>query len=74
IGTEYRNNKLENEESWAKKKLFEVIDSRAGKATIYTSNFTPNQLAKMYGERDYSRMIEDTTLIGMHGQNYRLKK
>ncbi|PET77575.1 hypothetical protein CN514_00845 [Bacillus sp. AFS001701] len=73
IGTEYRSNKLDEEDSWAKKKLFEVIDSRVGRSTIYTSNYDPNNLLEMYGERDFSRMIQHTTILEMYGQNNRMK-
>jgi len=73
LGTEYRANKIDDEESWAKKKLFEVIDNRIGRSTIYTSNYNPNKLLEMYGERDFSRMIQHTTILEMYGQNYRMK-
>ncbi len=58
---------------WAKKKVYEIIDSRVGKATIYTTNFSGKELLQMYGERDFSRMVQDCKPVKLDGQNYRLK-
>lgn len=59
--------------SWSKSKIFEIVDSRIGKATVYTTNYTAKELIHMYGERDFSRMIENAEIIVMNGENYRLK-
>ncbi|MBL1703900.1 ATP-binding protein, partial [Klebsiella pneumoniae] len=31
------------------------------------------ELAGMYGERDFSRMMENAEMLEMHGDNYRLR-
>lgn len=59
--------------AWSKQKIFEITDGRAGKATIYTSNYNANQLINMYGERDFGRMVKDCKAITVTGENYRLR-
>lgn len=59
--------------SWAKQKIYEIVDSRIGKSTIYTTNFTGKELLQMYGERDFSRMVQYCKPIKLDGKNYRLK-
>lgn len=59
--------------TWKQTKTNEIIDSRVGKSTLYTSNFTLGELAKMYGEREFSRMMENATKLEMTGENYRLR-
>lgn len=59
--------------AWARGKVYEVIDSRIGMSTIYTTNFTANELFGMYGERDFSRMMQYASSLKIVGQNYRLK-
>ncbi|WP_181213240.1 ATP-binding protein [Mesobacillus zeae] len=59
--------------TWAKGKVYEIIDSRVGKSTVYTTNFTGKELMHMYGERDFSRMFQDCKAVKMDGKNYRLK-
>lgn len=60
--------------AWAKQKIFEITDRRAGKATIYTSNYSGSQLMRMYGERDFGRMVKDCIPVTVAGENYRLKQ
>lgn len=59
--------------AWSKQKIFEITDGRAGKATIYTSNYTSNELIRMYSERDFGRMVKDCKAVTVIGGNYRLK-
>jgi DNA replication protein DnaC len=59
--------------SWAQSKLFEIIDDRAGKPTIYTTNLDSAGLTDNVGERNMSRMMEDTLVIKMDGEDYRRK-
>lgn len=59
--------------SWAKSKVYEIVDSRVGQATIFTTNFTGKELLGMYGERDFSRMVQNCEVVKMDGKNYRLK-
>lgn len=59
---------------WSEERLFDVIDSRQGMHTIYTSNYDEHKLLGMLGERNFSRVVnEDTKIIEIEGDNYRLK-
>jgi DNA replication protein DnaC len=63
----------EKSSEWAFEKLFEIIDSRQGMNTIYTTNYSPKDLIKKLGERNFSRVVNrSTTLIEIDGENYRL--
>lgn len=65
----------EKSSEWAWEKLFEIIDSRQGMHTIYTSNYDAKDLQKRLGERNYSRVVNrDTTIVEIKGDNYRLGK
>jgi len=64
----------EHNTDWVNAKLFEVLDSRAGKATIYTTNLNSQQLRKQINERNFSRMMENTEIIRMNGRDYRRRK
>lgn len=67
-----RTDQDEDEFSWARTKSFEIFDSRVGKHNLYTSNFKNHQLLDHYGEREFSRMMEDTYSYILPGDNYRL--
>lgn len=58
---------------FAIEKIFEIVESRVGKHTIFTTNYDVDTLFRYYGERSFSRAMEDTTLIQMTGRNYRLR-
>lgn len=60
--------------AWALKKMFEIVDGRIGKSTIFTTNFSFEKLMSLYGERNFSRMMENTRTLEMQGDNYRLKQ
>lgn len=63
----------EKSSEWAFEKLFEIIDSRQGMHTIYTSNFSPEDLIDKLGERNFSRVVNrDTTIVEIKGDNHRL--
>lgn len=63
----------EKASDWSLEKLFEVIDSRQGLHTIYTTNFAVNELRNKVGERNFSRIVNrDTTVVELDGDNYRL--
>lgn len=63
----------ESSTDWVKETLFDVIDSRQGKHTIYTTNYSPKDLIEKLGERNFSRVInQDTTVIELDGKNHRL--
>ncbi|KEZ51350.1 ATP-binding protein [Metabacillus indicus] len=59
--------------SWARGKTFEVLDSRLGKSNVITTNYGSKELIQMYGERDFSRMVQNTTPIKISGKNYRFE-
>lgn len=58
---------------WQLSKLFEVIDSRQGKPTIYTTNHNDKSLAKQVGVRNFDRLCEDIEIIIFDGDSYRRK-
>lgn len=59
--------------TWKVTKTNEIIDSRVGKSTLYTTNFDVKELHDMYGVREFSRMMENADLLEMNGENYRLR-
>ncbi len=65
----------ENSNDWSWEKVFEIVDSRQGLHTIYTTNFETKDLKNKLGERNFSRIVNrDTTVVEMEGDNYRLGK
>lgn len=64
----------EHHTEWVNAKLFEVLDDRAGKATIYTTNLNSKELRTKINERNFSRMMETTEIIAMNGPDYRRKE
>lgn len=64
----------EQQTEWATTKLFEIMDDRAGKATIYTTNLNSEKLRAQINERNFSRMMENTEIIKMNGRDYRRKE
>ncbi|WCK53865.1 ATP-binding protein [Aneurinibacillus sp. Ricciae_BoGa-3] len=61
----------ENGSDWAVSKLFEVVDGRLGKHTIYTTNLDSKATEKKIGERNFSRLMFDTVPVVMTGEDYR---
>lgn len=61
-------------ESWALQKMFEIVDSRQGKHTIYTTNLNGEELAKKYNPRNVSRMMMNTEVVKFEGLDHRIKK
>ncbi|WP_308437227.1 MULTISPECIES: ATP-binding protein [Virgibacillus] len=61
----------EQQTEWSTSKLFEILDDRAGKATIYTTNLSSSELKKRVNERNFSRMMENTEVVVMNGADYR---
>lgn len=72
LGTEYTNLTKDND-NWTHTKLFEVLDSRSGKPTIYTTNLTGEQLREKVNSRNLSRILDQTEVIEMKGPDYRMK-
>lgn len=73
LGTEYTNAK-DGQNSWGHTKLFEVLDDRAGKPTVFTTNLMSTQLEKKLNERNFSRLMDGTEVIKMEGPDYRRKE
>lgn len=61
------------EETWAVNKLFEVINARAGRSTIYTTNFGGEDLQLVVGPRNFSRVCQNAHVIVMRGRDMRQK-
>jgi len=70
LGTEYTNLRQDSD-NWTHTKLFEVLDARAGKPTIYTTNLSGAELEWKLNECNLSRVLDRTEIIHMHGADYR---
>lgn len=73
LGTEYTNQKG-GSDNWTHTKLFEILDSRSGKATIFTTNLKSNLLEQKINERNFSRILDGTHIINIHGPDHRRKE
>lgn len=62
-----------NQHTWTTSKIFEIIDNRIGKHTIFTTNYEINELQQRLGGRNFSRMMENVHVIKMYGDDYRLR-
>lgn len=63
-----------NMNEFATGKMFELIESRVGKHNIYTTNLNAQELSKNKdAQRIFSRMMSNTTLIKMDGEDYRMR-
>lgn len=60
-----------DEFAWSKKTLFEIVNSRIGKPTIYTTNFNEEALPNAVGERVFSRLNNNTKFVDMFTDDYR---
>lgn len=72
LGAEYTNIRS-NDDNWSHTKLFEVLDSRSGKPTIYTTNLRSDELRNKMNSRNLSRLMDGTEVIEMTGPDYRMK-
>lgn len=72
LGTEYTNARTGND-NWTHTKLFELLDSRSGKPTIYTTNLTGEELRQKVNSRNLSRIMDGTEVIEMDGPDYRMR-
>ncbi|MBO1005755.1 ATP-binding protein [Pseudogracilibacillus auburnensis] len=68
LGSEARSR---DEFDWSKNKLFEIVNTRIGKPTIYTSNFNEEHLPTAIGERVFSRLYNNTKFIELVSEDYR---
>lgn len=74
IGAEY--DKSSSDESWASDILFRILDSRLGKSTVVTTNYSESQLEDkfgMNGKRIVSRMQDNAKKIRIQGDDWRKK-
>ncbi|MFI9043372.1 ATP-binding protein [Staphylococcus saprophyticus] len=63
-----------NMNDFATGKMFELIESRVGKHNIYTTNLNAQELSKNKDmQRIFSRIMSNTTLIKMNGEDYRMR-
>lgn len=72
LGAEYDRN--ENNESWASNIMFRILDSRLGKSTIVTTNYSESELEKKYGmdgKRIVSRMCDNADKLRIDGKDMR---
>lgn len=58
---------------WRFNMLFEIVNSRLGKPTIYTSNLTDDVLPTAIGQRTHSRLYDNTKFIDLFTDDYRKK-
>lgn len=61
-------------EDWRKAMVFELVESRSAKPTIYTSNLTDTDLPKAVGGRVFSRLYDNTKFIDLFIENYDYRK
>jgi len=73
IGAENASKNNEAGEGWAAEKLFEIIDGRSGRHTLYTTNLNSDELSKRVGKRNFSRMMMNTKPLRFIGDDYRIK-
>jgi DNA replication protein DnaC len=59
---------------WRQSTIFEIVESRSGKPTIYTSNLTDIDLPVAVGNRVFSRLFDNTKFIDMFIENYDYRK
>lgn len=57
----------QTDKSWSDSLLWQIIDDRQGKHTIFTSNLTDAGLQEFYEERTYMRLMKRTEKIVMKG-------
>lgn len=60
-------------DDWRKGMLFEIVNSRLGKPTIYTSNLDDPELPTAIGSRVHSRLYDNTKFIDLFTDDYRKK-
>lgn len=60
-------------DDWRKAMLFEIVNSRLGKPTVYTSNLQDTELPMAVGSRVHSRLYDNTKFIDLFTEDYRKK-
>ena len=66
IGAEYKSTS-----KWTQSKLFEIVDSRVGRSTIYTTNSDVSEFNAVFGARIASRMQRQSYLLELDGTDQR---
>lgn len=54
-------------------KVFELLDSRLGKPTIFTTNLKHDQFTEVFGVRNTSRILKNSFILKLDGSDYRKK-
>lgn len=60
-----------DEFSWSKTQMFDLLNIRSKKPTIYTTNFNDENIAEAVGERVASRLYKNSKFIDMFTDDYR---
>lgn len=61
------------QKGWSEDKLFQILDSRQGKRTIYTTNLKQDALSDLIGNRNMSRLSDELEVLVMNGPDWRKK-
>lgn len=63
----------EKRTDWALEKVYELVDARyrARRATVVTTNLTPEELEEQIGPRSYDRLLEMCRVVVNEGTSYR---
>lgn len=69
----------ENVSEWSVGMVFNIINARYGRPTVYSTNFKPEDLEKIYAEFDpvgriVSRLHYNTEFVGLYTDDYRKRK
>lgn len=62
---------IRGNENWIMSMIFELVETRSGKPTIYTSNLTDQDLPMAVGARVFSRLYDNTKIIDLFTEDYR---
>jgi DNA replication protein DnaC len=63
----------QDETSWSVREWTSLINVREGKATVFTTNLDDEALAKVVGQRAFSRMYMNTKFIDLFTDDFRKK-
>jgi DNA replication protein DnaC len=70
LGGEF-NKKDEQGNSFFNDIIYQIIDARQGRNTIYTSNMQPKELEQQYNRKIYERIFANIHLLEFEGSSYR---
>ena len=59
---------------WRKETLLQLINARAGKCTLYTSNLASEEIFEHIGQRNFSRLFAETEVFKITGKDMRMYK